>query len=71
MNPNILESFYKHSLILIKKMVKSLLEEKIFTKYNKNTFENAIEAELTDEERVEFSKMVKEATNQAANLFQN
>ena len=51
MKPNILLNFYRYSLNYIKSMVKNLLEEKIFSKYNKSTFENVISAELTDEER--------------------
>ena len=68
MKPNILTNFYRYSLNYIKSMVKNLLEEKIFSKYNKSTFENVISAELTDEERVEFRKMIQEASKQAANI---
>ena len=68
MKPNILLNFYRHSLNYIKSMVKNLLEEKIFSEYNKSTFENVISAELTDEERVEFRKLIKEASRQAANI---
>ena len=68
MKPNILLNFYRHSLNYIKSMVKNLLEEKIFSEYNKSTFENVISAELTDEERVEFRKLIQEASKQAANI---
>ena len=68
MKPNILFNFYRHSLNYIKSMVKNLLEEKIFSEYNKSTFENVISAELTDEERVEFRKLIQEASKQAANI---
>ena len=68
MKPNILLNFYRHSLNYIKSMVKNLLEEKIFSEYNKSTFENVISAELTDEERVEFRKLIQEASRQAANI---
>ena len=71
MDPMVLEKFYSYSLNYIKELIKNLLQEKIFSKYNQNTFENAIAAELTKEEKAEFSKMIKEATENAANLFKN
>ena len=69
MKPDILNNFYKYSLNLVKNLVKNLLEEKIFSKYNRNTFENIISSELSKEEKEEFRKLIKEATSQAANLF--
>ena len=69
MNPDILKNFYKYSLNLVKNLVKNLLEEKIFSKYNRNTFENIISSELSKEEKLEFRKLIQEATKQAANMF--
>ena len=69
MDPVILYNFYNFTLNFIKNIIKNLLQEKLFSKYNKRTFENAITSELTKEERVEFNKMVKEATKNVANLI--
>ena len=69
MKPAILDNFYKYLLNLIKSLVKNLLEEKIFTKYNRSTFEDVINAELTEEERNEFKNLIKEATEQAGKLL--
>ena len=69
MKPAILNNFYKYLLNLIKSLVKNLLEEKIFTKYNRSTFEDVINAELTEEERNEFKNLIKEATEQAGKLL--
>ena len=69
MDSIILQNFYTNILNFIKSMIKSLLQEKIFSKFNMNSFENVISSELTDEEKVEFRKMIKEATDNAAKLL--
>ena len=69
MDPIILQNFYSVLLNFIKTMIKNLLQEKIFSKYNTSSFENVIGSELTEEERVEFRKMIKEATDNAEKLL--
>ena len=69
MDPIILQNFYSFTLNFIKNMIKNLLQEKLFSKYNKRSFENVIASELTNEERVEFKKMIKEATENVVNLI--
>ena len=69
MDPIILKNFYSVLLNFIKTMIKNLLQEKIFSKYNTSSFENVIGSELTEEERVEFRKMIKEATDNAEKLL--
>ena len=65
MDQIILNNFYNFTLNFIKNMIKNLLQEKLFSKYNKRTMENVIESELSKEERVEFNKLIKEATENA------
>lgn len=65
LNDIIFESFYKDKLNLMKRLIKSLLEEKIFTKYNQHSIENEISNNLTEEEKLEFKKMIESAGESA------
>ena len=65
------ESFYKMLLNFIKKLIKNLIEEKIFTAQNQKYIENVISDNLSNEEKVEFKKLIKEAGQKALKLIKN
>ena len=67
--PEIFDKFYNYFLNIIKSLIKNLLEEKQFSKYNKSSFENVITSELTEEERVEFNRLIKDAGDNAINTL--
>ena len=71
MDESIFESFYKMLLNFIKKLIKNLIEEKIFTSQNQKSIENVISDNLSNEEKVEFRKMIKEAGQKALKLIKN
>ena len=68
---SIFNHFYKNLLMYINTLIKNLLQEKIFARYKTNSFENVIAAELTNEERIEFNKLVKESQNEVMNFMKD
>ena len=71
MNDSVFESYYKILLNLIKELIRDLLQERIFKSENHRSFENIISDELSDEERAEFNKIIKEAGEKAINVIKN
>ena len=71
MDESIFESFFKILLNFIKKLIKNLIEEKIFTAQNQKSIENVISDNLSNEEKVEFKKLIKEAGQKALKLIKN
>ena len=68
-DPTIFKKFNKYLLNFVKALVKNLLQEKIFSRYKINSFENVITSELTNEERIEFNKLINEAQKDVINII--
>ena len=62
------ENYYNNFLNVVKNLVKNLLQEKIFTKYSKSSFENVISTQLSNEEKVQFNKLIENAKENIKNL---
>ena len=69
MNDSVFESYYKILLNLIKALIRDLLQERIFKSENHRSFENIISDELSNEERAEFNKIIKEAGEKAIKII--
>ena len=71
MNDSVFESYYKVLLNLIKSLIRNLLQEKIFKSENQRSFENIVSSDLSNEERAEFNKIIKEAGQKAIKILKN
>ena len=71
MDNKIIKNFYEYHLAYTKRLVKNLLQEKKFSKYSKNSFENIITSELTEEEVKKFDELIHEVKEGAINLIKN
>ena len=69
MNDSVFESYYKILLNLIKSLIRNLLQERIFKSENQRSFENIISNNLSNEEREEFNKIIKEAGEKAIKII--
>ena len=69
MNDSAFEPYYKILLNLIKTLIGDLLHEKCFKSERKTTLENIVSSELSNEERVEFNKIIKEAGEKAIKVL--
>ena len=61
MNKGSFDLFYESSLNLVKNLIKNLLEEKFLTKYEQKSLEKEISENLTNEEKLEFKRMIESA----------
>ena len=64
-NKRSFDLFYKRSFNLVKNLIQNLLEEKIFTKHNQKSIESEITESLSNEEKLEFKKMIENAGESA------
>ena len=71
MNNSVFESYYSILLNLIKSLIRNLLQEKIFKSENERAFENIVSSDLSNEERAEFNKIIKEAGEKAIKIIKN
>ena len=71
MNDSVFETFYKILLNLIKSLIRNFLQDKIFISENHRSFENIVSNNLSDEEKVEFNKIIKEAGEKALKVIKN
>ena len=68
-NKRSFDLFYKSSFNLVKNLIQNLLEEKIFTKHNQKSIESEITESLSNEEKLEFKKMIENAGESAFNAI--
>ena len=71
MNDSVFETFYKILLNLIKSLIRNFLQDKIFISENHRSFENIVSNNLSDEEKVEFNKIIKEAGEKALKVIKH
>ena len=71
MNDSVFESYYKMLLNLVKSLIRELLHERIFREENHRSLENIVSSELSNEERAEFNRIIKEAGEKAIKVLKN
>ena len=71
MNDSVFESYFKILLNLIKSLIRELLHERIFREENHRSLENIVSSELSNEERAEFNRIIKEAGEKAIKVIKN
>ena len=71
MNDSVFESYYKIFLNLIKSLIMDLLQERVFKAENHRSLENIVSTVLSNEEKEEFYRIIKEAQEKAIKIIKN